>query len=224
MRRIFDLLYRRIRGTEAGIDPTLSSVDLGAAIGRRSLQFIRAKLGSGGASFIDRGVVIRCRRKLYVDSGVSIGRNAEIDALSIHGIELSEKVTIDSNAILRASGVIRSQGIGIRVGARTSIGAFNMIQGQGGIEIGRDCLLGPYVAIFSENHRYEDRGTPIRQQGEDRQKTTIGNDVWLGAGSTVLAGSTIGDGCIVAAGAVVRGVIPSYSVVGGVPATILKSR
>lgn len=52
----------------------------------------------------------------------------------------------------------------------------------------------------------------------------IGNDVWLGANSTVLSGVTVGDGAVVAAGAVVTRSVPAYAIVGGVPARIIKYR
>jgi acetyltransferase-like isoleucine patch superfamily enzyme len=56
------------------------------------------------------------------------------------------------------------------------------------------------------------------------QPPVIGNDVWVGSGAHILQGVTIGDGAIVAAGAVVTNNIPPYSIVGGVPARVIKSR
>lgn len=56
------------------------------------------------------------------------------------------------------------------------------------------------------------------------RKVTIGNDVWIGQRAMIMPGVTIGDGCIIAAGAVVTKDVPPYSIVGRVPASILKSR
>jgi acetyltransferase-like isoleucine patch superfamily enzyme len=64
----------------------------------------------------------------------------------------------------------------------------------------------------------------MKEQGVTRSFIKIGDDVWLGAGSTVLAGVTVGRGAIIAAGAVVTKDVPSFSIVGGVPAKIIKSR
>ena len=92
------------------------------------------------------------------------------------------------------------------------------------MEIGDDTIFGNYVSLHSENHNYQDKNIPIRLQGVTRKGIKIGRDCWIGSKATILDGSVIGDGCIVAAGAVVRGVIPPYSIVGGVPAKIIKSR
>lgn len=58
----------------------------------------------------------------------------------------------------------------------------------------------------------------------EKRKVTIGNDVWIGQRVMIMPGVTIGDGCIIAAGAVVTKDIPPYSIAGGVPARVLKSR
>lgn len=65
---------------------------------------------------------------------------------------------------------------------------------------------------------------PIRKQGVNRKGIKIGSNCWIGAKVTILDGTIIGNGCIVAAGAVVRGQFPDNCVIGGVPAKILKMR
>jgi acetyltransferase-like isoleucine patch superfamily enzyme len=65
---------------------------------------------------------------------------------------------------------------------------------------------------------------PIKDQGTTEAGITIGNDVWLGAKVTILDGTVIGDGCIVAAGAVVKGEFPPRSIIAGVPARVVKTR
>jgi len=79
------------------------------------------------------------------------------------------------------------------------------------------------VRIISYQHRHA-RGATIRSQPVDAKPIRIGRDVWLGANAIILAGVTIGDGAVVAAGAVVREDVPPYAVVAGVPATIKKYR
>nr|UDH00760.1 acyltransferase [Rhodococcus opacus PD630] len=101
---------------------------------------------------------------------------------------------------------------------------YNTVWGQGGVVIGRDCLLGPNVVIVSENHVYSDEDMPIRFQGEQRLPVAVGDDCWLGAGVVVVAGVTIGDGSVVGAGSVVTGDLPPGSVAVGSPARIVGSR
>lgn len=78
--------------------------------------------------------------------------------------------------------------------------------------------------MHSENHNYKNVEIPIRLQGINRKGIKIGDDCWIGAKVTILDGTVLGNGCVVAAGAVVRGIIPPYSIIGGVPAKIIKSR
>jgi acetyltransferase-like isoleucine patch superfamily enzyme len=224
VRDLIDQYYRAARGLESGIDPNLSTRALVYSVCRRAVERVRGILRGHPHTFIAPNVTIRNAASLVLGRNTSIGSGATIDALSKKGIRLGDNVTIDQGAILRATGVIRHLGIGIEVGARTSIGAFNVLLGQGGIMIGDDCLLSPSVTVISENHIYNDPSAPIREQGEERLPTVIEADVWIGAGAVILGGSHIGRGAVVAAGAVVRGKVEPGAIVGGVPAKILGSR
>lgn len=207
-----------------GFDSRLTSRDLAAWVGRKGVQKIRAMRHGHPSAYIGEGFRAKSSSKLALGAGVSIGANVTIDALSFLGVRLGDNSTIDDHAVLRGSGVVRHLGEGIDIGARSSIGAYNIVLGQGGVFIGDDCLFGPNVTVLSENHNFQDIARPIRTQGETRLRTEIGNDVWIGAGSVILGGSRIGDGVIVAAGAVVRGDIEPYTVVAGVPARHIRTR
>lgn len=89
---------------------------------------------------------------------------------------------------------------------------------RGGIYIGDGALIGHNVVLATLNHAKSpnDRGTMIPAP------IHIGKHVWIGSNSTILPGVTIGDGAIVAAGAVVSKDVPENAIVGGVPATILR--
>jgi acetyltransferase-like isoleucine patch superfamily enzyme len=91
------------------------------------------------------------------------------------------------------------------------------------ILIGENLLMGPGVKIFSSNHG-SGRDLPMNVQAAVERDVVIGDDVWLGANSVVVAGVTIGRGSIVAAGSVVTKDVPEYSVVGGIPARTIKTR
>lgn len=224
LRRRIDDLYKQIRRTEIGIDPRIGTSILATWVFRRVAQRFRAITRGYPGSFVGIRFRRKSTRQIFVGNSVSIGDGVTIDALSTQGIHIGDHCTIDDFAVLRGSGVVRNLGEGIRIGENTSIGTYNVILGQGGVEIGRDCLIGPNVTILSENHNSSEVAIPMRSQGETRLRTVIGNDVWIGAGVVVLGGSMIGDGVVIAAGAVVRGEIGAYTIVGGVPARLIRNR
>ncbi|OZF37323.1 acyltransferase [Rhodococcus sp. 14-2483-1-2] len=216
--------YARSRGIDATIDSNVPAASLASEIVYRIRQRLRAALRGYPSAYFGSGVTIRSRSRLEMGSNVVFGSRVAINALSINGVSIGNSCTLDDGATLRGSGVIRNLGIGIVIGDRSAVGAGNIILGQGGVRIGKDCLLGPNVTIVSENHIFKERTVNIRQQGESRSPVSIGNDVWIGAGATILAGVTIGDGAVVAAGAVVRDEVRAYSIVGGVPARQIGER
>lgn len=109
-------------------------------------------------------------------------------------------------------------GKNITLGKRVFVNSGCQFQDQGGIVIGDDVLIGPKVVLATLNHgeQPDDRGTlypkPIH----------IANKVWIGANVTVLPGVTIGENAIVAAGAVVTKNVEANTIVGGVPAKLIK--
>jgi len=114
---------------------------------------------------------------------------------------------------------------GLRVGKNCWIGVDNLIQANGGVEMGDDVMLGPGVKIWSVNHVYASVGVPISEQGHEHQPVTIGDRVWIGTDSIILPGTRIGDDVVVSAGSVVGGKrIPSRRIVAGNPARIIGRR
>ena len=106
------------------------------------------------------------------------------------------------------------------IGDNTRIGLHTTVIGP--VEIGSNVNLAQGIVVTALNHNFTDCTKRIDEQGVSTTKVTIGNDVWIGANATVLPGVTIGNHCVVAAGAVVTKDVTSYSLVGGVPAKILK--
>lgn len=102
----------------------------------------------------------------------------------------------------------------------TRIGLGNTIIGP--VRIGNDVILAQNVIISALNHNFEDTSVCIREQGINVDEITIGNNVWIGANSSILAGVHIGKHVVVGAGSVVTKDIPAYSVVVGNPARIVK--
>lgn len=90
--------------------------------------------------------------------------------------------------------------------------------------IEKNCLLGSGVHILSGKgqHNFEDLETPIQEQGGNFTQVTIGEDTWIGNGSLIMA--NVGKKCIIGAGSVVTKDIPDFSIVGGNPAKVIRSR
>lgn len=179
---------------------------------------------SRGAVFAGHSVRIRHGRHISVGSSLLLGDGVVLDGLSIEGIRLGDNVTIVRGAVLTCTGVMARPGVGMAIGDRCGIGDHCFFGGQGGLRIGSDVLFGPGVRIFTENHRFDDSATLIRQQGEVRAPVVIEDDCWVGAGVTILGGVTIGRGSVVAAGSVVTRDVPPGSVIAGAPARVQRTR
>lgn len=92
------------------------------------------------------------------------------------------------------------------------------------IIIGNYVMIGPNVVINSGNHNFTSVDRPMRLQGHSSKQIIIEDDVWIGANAVILPGVTLGKGCIIGAGAVVTHNVSPYSIVGGVPAKLIKNR
>lgn len=110
-------------------------------------------------------------------------------------------------------------GLNIKLGKNVFINSGCCFQDQGGIFIGDNVLIGHQVVIATLNHAPD----PSKRGNMTARPVHIGNNVWIGAHATILPGVTVGDGAIVAAGAVVARDVPAATVVGGVPAAVLKN-
>lgn len=120
--------------------------------------------------------------------------------------------------------VLHAYGGSIALADRVFIGPYGVIYGHGGVVIGEQTLISMHCRILSSNHAIPPLGTDIRSQPDVLRPTRIGRDVWLGAGVTVLGSVTIGDGCIVGAGAVVTKDLPAGSIAVGIPARVTGQR
>ena len=107
------------------------------------------------------------------------------------------------------------------IGDHTRIGLHNTIIGP--VEIGNNVNLAQGITVTALNHNFSDTNKRIDEQGVSTNPVTIEDDVWVGANAVILPGVTIGEHCVVAAGAVVTKDVPPHSLVAGVPAKVIKS-
>ncbi|HTV72433.1 MAG TPA: acyltransferase, partial [Candidatus Acidoferrales bacterium] len=114
----------------------------------------------------------------------------------------------------------------IEIGERVIFGPFDLLWASDNarLVIEDEVLFAPHVKIFTSNHGVHDLHTPINEQPEIERSVRICRGVWLGTNSVILSGVTVGEGAVVAAGAVVNRDVAPYDIVGGVPARRIGSR
>ncbi|QQV03416.1 MULTISPECIES: acyltransferase [Chryseobacterium] len=153
-----------------------------------------------------------------------LGNDVYVSALSRHGIEFGDNVSIGAFSRIIVSTSFSNIGEKIKIGNNVGIGEFAYLGGSGGLEIGDECIVGQYLSCHPENHNYQNIEISIRHQGVNRKGIKIGKNCWIGSKVTILDGVEIGDGCILAAGSVITKSFPDNSIIGGIPAKLLKIR
>jgi acetyltransferase-like isoleucine patch superfamily enzyme len=168
-----------------------------------------------GAAFL-RWLWLRYRhgRRLHMEGLIRVGRWCKWD------LQPQGQVTIGGGSCLSEGFHLFCQGQ-VRIGRRVFINRDVSIAAYEYVEIGDECLLGPFVTIHDNEHVTDSREMPYRDQGFHTAPVKIGRNVLLGAKVSVLKGVTIGDDSIVGANAVVTSDIPPGSVAVGVPARLL---
>lgn len=225
----------RLRAVK-GFDPDLDLSEwggpelrgLGGALALRLAlgTLVRARIGrADGYVLAERRVRLHHPKGIEAGRGFSLEEGCEIVGLARQGVRFGNRCTVGRYAIIRPTNVLLGPvGDGLSVGDNSNIGPYAFVGCSGLIRIGSDVLMGPGVSLLGENHNFVDRSRPIRDQGVTREGLTIGDNCWLGAGSVILAGTTIGSGAVVAAGAVVAKDVPADTIVGGVPARVIRER
>jgi acetyltransferase-like isoleucine patch superfamily enzyme len=230
IRNIANRIIRSLGKSNYTIDSDLSERDIFNIFLSRLWKMIRGIVlkmrvkRSGGVIFLGKNCRISCCHKISLGKTITIGDNVQINALSKKGITIGDNVSILDNTIIECTGVIRELGESLEIGNNVGISQNCFIQVRGKVKIGSDVMLGPGVSIFSENHKYGSTDISMINQGTERLGVIIEDDVWIGARSVILNGVTLKKGCIIAAGSVVNKTYPEYSIIGGVPAKLLKSR
>jgi acetyltransferase-like isoleucine patch superfamily enzyme len=134
-----------------------------------------------------------------------------------------EKIKIENEVYFKRNSIVgcANKDSKIFIGEKTTIGFGSIIISSLSISIGKNCMVAPYVHIVDSNHGY-DSGQKYAEQDNISKAVIIGDNCWLGSGAKVLAGVELGNNCIVAAGAVVKDSFGDNSIIGGIPAKLLR--
>jgi acetyltransferase-like isoleucine patch superfamily enzyme len=192
----------------------------------RGQLYRMTRLHAKGLISVASGVrILGPRRNLKFGRNCKIEENVLIQSICRQGIILGDEVTLCYGALVRPTGHWGKQlGEGLRMGNRSSVGAYSYVGCAGFIDIGDDVLMGPRVTLIAEGHNFNEPQTTIKEQGVSRKGIRIENNVWIGTNTTILDGVTIGSGSIIAAGAVVNKNVEPKSIVAGVPARLIRKR
>lgn len=191
-----------------------------AGIGIRGLLY-KLILHSQGVAAIENGVRIRFADQIRLGRGVYLDQNVYLHACP-QGIVIGSNTYVMHGSILHVYNFRNLPHAFIHIGKDSLIGEYNVLRGQGGITIGDRVYTSPLVQLLAVNHVFSDPNKPIIDQGITAQGIVLEDDVWVGAGAIITDGVTVGRGAVIAAGAVVTKDVPPHSVVGGVPARVMK--
>jgi acetyltransferase-like isoleucine patch superfamily enzyme len=156
-------------------------------------------IATRGFVFLERGCEIYCRRGL---ARMELGRWVHIGR---------------GNTIRCHEGFLR-------IGDKVVFGSDDCVNCYLDVEIGNDCILADDVYIGDFDHRFDDPAVPMRKQGIVTAPVRVGDDCWIGAKTSIMRGVFVGRGSVIGANSVVTHDVPAYSVAGGNPARVLRSR
>lgn len=220
----------KVKGSNYIIDVDVPLIYLISMCIKRSKMLLKGKLNkirfsrSGKNVFIGKKVKIKCKDKVFCGNSVTIDDNAYLDALSRKGIVLGDSSSIGKGTVIRCSGNLKEIGVGFHLGNNSSLADNCFVGATGGVYIGDDVIAGQNIRFHSSNHNFKEINNLIRKQGITTKGIFVGNNCWIGAGSVFCDGSAIGNGCVVAANAVITKEFPDNCVLGGNPAEIIKMR
>jgi len=219
---IFQKLLNRA-GKNYKIDPNIPSSLFISSMFSRFIMVCRGYFWLYKKIFLGKNCKISNKRNIIFGSNITIENNVSIDGYSKNKLSFGNNVKIGAYSWISCTSHFSKYGEGITIGNNSAFGKFTEFGAAGGIQIGSDVIAGSYISFHSENHVFQDPSRLIRDQGVTSKGILIGNNVWIGAKVTFLDGSKIGNNCVIAAGAVVNGEFPDNTVIGGVPAKILKT-
>lgn len=192
-----------------------------AGIGLRAVLY-QLILHMDGIAAIENGVRLRFTQHIRLGRNVYLDQGTYLHACPA-GISIGDNSFVMHGAALHVYNFRDLPHAFIRIGRDSLIGELNVLRGQRGITIGDRVYTAPLVQLLAVNHVYDDPTRPMVEQGITADGIVVEDDVWIGASAIITDGVRIGRGAVVAAGAVVTQDVPPHTVVGGVPAKVLKT-
>lgn len=181
---------------------------------RKGLRGLRA-----GWAAIRSAALLGWYRSLYsglkVGRRVRLGRGVHISVVRGFSLTIGDGVEIERDCQLISEGELS-------IGSGSFIGTGSIIVAAERLAIGRNALIAAYVTIRDQDHRLDDPTLPYNRQGLVTAPVTIGDNVWIGTKATILRGVSVGDGAVIGAHALVIDAVEPRTLVGGVPARLLK--
>lgn len=175
---------------------------------RRVLWSIRRRL---------RLVLVRIQHpKASFGAGCDIRSGTKLLILGAGSARVGSKVVIDRDSTLECRGALF-------IGSRTVFGHHVTIGVRQSVTIGCDCLIAEMVSIRDHDHGFHKAALPMREQEPLAASVVIGDDVWIGSKATITRGVHIGHGAIVGANSVVTKDVAAGTIVGGVPARVIRN-
>jgi acetyltransferase-like isoleucine patch superfamily enzyme len=183
----------------------------------KSTEDIFARLLNGETILPEDLQISRLRKESYAAKELLIQINNSPDPEEITAL-LSKILGKKLDNIEVFTPIYINYGKHISIGKNVFINFDCTFLALGGITIEDDVLIGPKVSLITESHPLN----PMQRKGLIGKSIVIKRNAWIGAGATILPGITIGENSVVAAGAVVSKDVPDNTIVGGIPAKIIK--
>ncbi len=221
IKKIYQKLLKK-KGKTYQIDIRIPSKLLVYSLYKRLIMLSRGLLFLQKKVFLGKNCRVLNKKNIIFGKNVTLGEHTIIDAYASQKLIFGDNVNIGGYSSVSSTSHMSKYGKGLIIGNNSGIGRFTEFGAAGGIVIGNDVIMGSYISFHSENHNFLDVKKLIREQGVTSVGIILGDNIWVGAKVTFLDGCKIGNNCVIAAGAVVKGVFPNNVVIGGVPARILK--
>jgi len=183
--------------------------------------FYRLILKMEGWAAIENNVRLRFADQIRLGKGSYLDQGTYLHACPA-GIDIGAGTLVMHGAVLHVYNFRNLPHAGISIGKECLVGEYSVIRGQGGVRIGDRVYTSPFSQLIAVNHVFDDPSRPFVEQGITAEGIVVEDDVWIGSGAIITDGVRVGKGAVVAAGSVVTKDVPPHTVVGGVPAKVIR--